>query len=98
VVSCSWPRHCSLPILRRLYRTLLFLLSVAISYWKKVLMAVAGALCTTTVSIVCPAMFYFAIFRNYTSYFQRVALIAMAATAALCALFLLFNQIIFVAL
>jgi len=90
------------PILRRLWRTLLFLLSVAISYSAvdhlAVLMAVAGALCTTTVSIVCPAMFYFAIFRNYTSYFQRVALIAMAATAALCALFLLFNQIIFVAL
>ena len=84
------------PFIQRMFRTMLFLFCVAISYFAMdhlpVLMAVTGSVCTIT-AVICPVMFYFAIFRNYTSYLKRATLVVTAATAALCGVFLLFNQI-----
>lgn len=84
------------PFLQRMFRTMLFLVCVAISYAALkelgLVMAITGSLCTVLVGIACPAMFYFAIFRNYTSYLERVTLIVIAALIVMCGVFLLFNQ------
>jgi len=85
------------PFLQRMVRTMMFLFCVAVSYLLldhlPIIMAVAGASCTITASILCPAIFYFAVFRNHTTSLCRATLLVAAAAAVLCGCFLLFNFI-----
>merc|ERR1712048_658606 len=82
---------------QRMFRTILCIACCLFSYLimdnLAALEAITGSICTMLTPVICPALFYFAIYRNYTSQNLRFLLILSVCVGVSFGLFLLFNDI-----
>ena len=84
-------------VMQRIFRSILLVVCAFIAYeiinYLAVLEAITGSTATMITSVICPSLFYFAIYRNYTNANKRIVLVMTALFGLFCGIFLLFNDI-----
>eukprot|EP01083_Nonionella_stella_P112645 331623_1 len=83
---------------QRIFRSVLFVFCCLFAYLVMdrlaYVEAVSGSLWTMMTSVICPAAFYFALYRKDISSYMRMMLILCGMIGVVCAVVLLFNDIV----